>query len=402
MHVTTKPDVVVVGAGILGLAGAYHILQADSSLNLLVLDRLPGPGRGTTARSAAAYRDMFATPVNRHLAQGSLTFYENLQESGVQLDLLRIGYLWLLTAAQMTRFGPALKAMADAGVVFETLVPRELIQRLPDLQVSDISQGILGKRCGILNPNRLAGFYAGEIARLGGQFQFDVEVTGFVRDHRGLIHGVKVGDQEILAGQVLAATGPWLAATLALAGLSVPVVAVKRQLFALNAKTGQLNRLLHTRGFNLPSLLPYTILPGEAYLRPVPAANAFIVGFANEDQPPGLEDQPVASPKFFEERILPQLERYFPIFRGALPGQSWAGLYEDHLPDRIAFVDRLAGALVVGGASGSGIMKADSLGRAAAGLYFGRSQVELGDGKPLNVADLGLQGRTLPPEEFVI
>ncbi len=402
MHVATNPDVVVVGAGILGLASAYHILQADSRLNLLVLDRLPGPGRGTTARSAAAYRDMFATPVNRHLAQGSLTFYENLQESGVQLDLLRLGYLWLRTAAQMAGYGPALKAMADAGVAFETLEPRELARRLPDLQIGDIFRGIFGIRCGILNPNRLAGFYAGEVTRLGGQFQVGVEVTGFVQDHQGLIRGVKIGHREILAGQTLVATGPWLAATLALAGLTVPMVAVKRQLFALKAPAGPLNRLLHSRGFNAPGLLPFTILPGEAYLRPAPAANAFIVGFANEDQPPGLEDRPVAEPEFFEARILPQLARYLPIFRGALPGQSWAGLYEDHPPDRIAFVDHLSGALVVGGASGSGIMKADSLGRAAAGLCFGRSQVELGDGKPLNVADLGLQGRTLPPEEFVI
>ena len=402
MDVTTEPDVVVVGAGILGLASAYHILQADSSLNLVVLDRLPGPGRGTTARSAAAYRDMFATPVNRHLAQGSLTFYENLQESGVQLDLLRLGYLWLLTAAQMASFGPALKAMADAGVLFETLEPQELARRLPDLQIRDILRGILGKRCGILNPNRLAGFYAREVARLGGQFHFGVEVTGFVLDNQGLIRGVKVADQEILAGQVLVATGPWLAVTLSLAGLTVPVVAVKRQLFAINAREGPLKRLLYTRGFNGQGLLPFTILPGEAYLRPAPAANAFIVGFANEDQPPGLEERPVAEPEFFEARILPQLERYLPIFRGAIPGQSWAGHYEDHPPDRIALVDRMAGALVVGGASGSGIMKADSLGRAAAGLYFGRSTVELGDGGPLIVADLGLQGRTLSPEEFVI
>ena len=402
MHVATNPDVVVVGAGILGLASAYHILQADSSLNLLVLDRLPGPGRGTTARSAAAYRDMFATPVNRHLAQGSLTFYENLQESGVQLDLLRLGYLWLRTAAQMAGYGPTLKAMADAGVAFEILEPQELARRLPDLQGGDIFRGILGKRCGILNPNRLAGFYAREVIRLGGQFQVGVEVTGFVRDQQGLIRGVKIGDRQILAGQILVATGPWLAVTLALAGQSVPVVAVKRQLFALNAKAGPLNRLLHSRGFNAHGLLPFTILPGEAYLRPAPAAQSFIVGFANEDQSPGLEDRPVAEPEFFEARILPQLERYLPIFRGAVPGQSWAGLYEDHPPDRIAFVDHMSGALVVGGASGSGIMKADALGRAAAGLCFGRSQVELGDGKPLNVADLGLQDRTLPPEEFVI
>ncbi|MCL4503245.1 MAG: FAD-binding oxidoreductase [Deltaproteobacteria bacterium] len=398
----TNPDVLVVGAGILGLASAYHILRVDSRLNLLVLDRLRGPGRGTTARSAAAYRDMFATPVNRHLAQGTLAFFENLQESGVRLGLLRIGYLWLLNATQMARGAPALKAMSEAGVVFETLEPQELTRRLPDLRMGDIFRGILGNRCGILNPNHLSGFYAREITHLGGQFHFNAEVTGFVRDSQGLICGVKLGDREIMVRKVLIATGPWLTATLALAGQIVPVVPVKRQLFALNAKTGLLNRLLYTPGFNSHGLLPFTILPGGAYLRPAPAANAFIIGFANEDQPPGLEDRPAAEPEFFKERIQPQLERYLPIFHGAMPGQSWAGLYEDHPPDRIAFVDQISGALVVGGASGSGIMKADSLGRVAAGLYFGRSQVELGDGKPFEVAGLSLQDRNLPPEEFVI
>ena len=65
-------------------------------------------------------------------------------------------------------------------------------------------------------------------------------------------------------------------------------------------------------------------------------------------------------------------------------------------------MDRVAGALVVGGASGSGIMKADSMGRAAAGLFYGQEQVELGDGRSLQVAEIGLRERTLPPEEFVI
>lgn len=395
-------DVVVVGAGILGLASAYHILRSDRGLDLLVLDRLPGAGRGTTARSAAAYRDMFTSPVNRHLSQGSLAFYEGLQEAGVDLELLRIGYLWLLRAAQAARYGPALETMARAGVVFATLKSQELARRLPGLRLADIFQGVLGHRCGILNPNRLAGFYAQEVARLGGRFRFDAEVTGFTLDPQGLIRGVGLGPETIPARQVLVATGPWLAATMALAGLKVPVVPVKKQLFAIPAAEGPLQALLYAAGFNDQGLMPFTILPGEAYLRPAPAARAFIIGYANEDQPPGLEERPAAERAFFEARIRPQLEQYFPAFREATPTQAWAGLYEDHPPDNIAFVDRIAGALVVGGSSGSGIMKADSLGRAAAGLFYGKAEVELGDGSFLKVADLGLEGRTLPPEEFVI
>ncbi len=402
MNAATGPDVVVVGAGILGLASAYHLLRANPGLDLLVLDRLPGAGRGTTARSAAAYRDMFTSPVNRHLSQGSITFYEEIQAAGVPLELLRIGYLWLLTEPQVARFTPALTSMADAGVVFDTLDAKELARRLPDLIGGDIRRGILGRRCGILNPNRLAAFYEQAVAESGGRFHFGAEVTGFIQDRQGLIKGVKTGGKEILAGQTLIAAGPWMRATMALAGLTVPVVPVKRQLFVIGARQDPLKRLLHTRGFNDHDLLPFTILPGEAYLRPQPAAQAFICGYANEDQAPGLEAAPQAEMEFFERRIRPQLEQYFPGFRGIRPSHGWAGHYEDHPPDKIAFVDRLAGALVVGGASGSGIMKADSLGRAAAGLFYGQERVALGDGWSLRVADLGLTGRKLAPEEFVI
>jgi hypothetical protein len=47
-------------------------------------------------------------------------------------------------------------------------------------------------------------------------------------------------------------------------------------------------------------------------------------------------------------------------------------------------------------------MKADSLGRIVAGLFGGLDEVELGDGSHFRVADLGLQARVVPVEEFVI
>ncbi len=395
-------DVVVVGAGIMGLASAYHILQADRGLDLLVLERLPGAGQATTARSAAAFRDLFTVPVNRHLAQGGISFYEQVQTGGEQLDLLKLGYLWLLTLPRLAQYSPAFQTMAAAGVVFDILSPEELRRRLPALQSGGIAAGIMGRRCGVLNPHRLSGFYAREVTRLGGRFRFGVEVTGFVQDEQGLIQGVKIGGEDIRARQVIVATGPWLAATMALASLKAPVVPVKRQIFVLEARKGPLRQLFETPGFNQHGFLPFTILPEEAYLRPTPAAHVFITGFANPDEPPGIEVNPAAAPEFFEQRIRPQLEQYFPVFRGVQASHSWAGHYENHPPDNIAFADRLGGAIVVGGGSGSGIMKADSLGRAAAGLFFGREQVELGDGKPLTVAEVGLEGRILPAEEFVI
>jgi hypothetical protein len=47
-------------------------------------------------------------------------------------------------------------------------------------------------------------------------------------------------------------------------------------------------------------------------------------------------------------------------------------------------------------------MKADSLGRIVAGRLKGLEVVELGHGEHFRVADLSLEQRAVPPEEFVI
>lgn len=393
-------QVLIIGAGILGLSSACHILSGDRNLRVLVIDRLEGPGRGNTARSAAAYRDMFSSPLNRALSQGSIAFYEEIQQKTTSISLQKIGYLWLKTGAQAQKSQAILDSMAQAGIEFAVLESTQLARLLPGLEPGPISQGILGRNCGILNPNLLCRFYEQRVRALGGEFVYGAEVTGFATDREGRISGIRMGEQEILAETVVVATGAWMALTMALAGLKVPVVPRKRQLFAVAARAGPLSQLLHSRGFNADNLLPFTILPGGAYLRP--ATVSFILGYANEDQPPGLEDKPEAEADFFAARLRPQIAPYFPVFRGAVPDYAWAGHYADHPADSLPFVDRVGGVIVVGGDSGSGIMKGDALGRIAAGLYYGRDRVELGDGRSFRVPDLGLAGRRLDQEEMII
>lgn len=397
---TQGPQVIVIGAGILGLASAYHLLQSHPGLALLVVERLARAGQGDTAKSAAAYRDMFSSPVNRQLAQGAIAFYASLEQGSHSIGFKKIGYLWLLTAGQRDSWQPALTRMAVAGVEFQTIDRQGLAARLPELRPLDLSQGILGLNCGILDPARLTRFYAQEVLRLGGQLRYRSEVTGFSRDGEGQINGIRLGAEEIQAGTVIVATGAWTGRLLALAGLEARVVPQKRQLFAIPAQAVSLNRLLQAPGFNPHNLLPFTILPGGAYLRPGTAV--FILGYANPDQAPGLEEPVAAEREFYESRIKPQVTRYFPAFGGLAPTYAWAGHYDEHRLDHTPFVEQLGGALVVAGSSGSGVMKADSLGRIVAGLFSGREFVELGHGGSFRVADLSLQHRAVPAEEFVI
>jgi glycine/D-amino acid oxidase-like deaminating enzyme len=68
-------DVVVVGAGILGLATAYHLKNRNPGLNVLVVDKMGAAGQGSTAKSAAAFRCLFASRTNFALADSSAEFY---------------------------------------------------------------------------------------------------------------------------------------------------------------------------------------------------------------------------------------------------------------------------------------------------------------------------------------
>ena len=400
MELASDHDVIVVGAGILGLASAYYILRNSPSSKVLVIERLGGVGRGSTAKSAAAFRDMFTSPPNRRLAEGAIAFYEEVEERKARIGFRRIGYLWLMTADQLRGNREALEYLSSVGVVYETMDPNELKRHLPGFEMEDVSKGILGSRCGILNQNQLCQYYEQEIQRLGGKLLLNEEVDTLAASSGHDVIGVKVGGKDILGDHVVVATGAWLGEMKGIDGLKGLVAPRKRQLFSIRTRSDEHKRLLNAKGFNSHSLLPFTILPEGVYMRP--AANSFIIGYSDEDRATGIEEDAKAEPAFFEEMIRPQLVRYFPSFRDRRPDHSWAGYYAYHLPDKTPFITSIGGVIVVGGTSGSGVMKADSIGRAVAGSISGKKEVELGDGRFFRIADIGLDGREVPIEEFVI
>ena len=104
---------------------------------------------------------------------------------------------------------------------------------------------------------------------------------------------------------------------------------------------------------------------------------------------------------YYENSIYPVLSEYVSAFEGARPVNSWAGGY-CYSPDSIPFVYKESGVLVVNGASGSGIMKADALGRIADVLYRGEKEAELFGGKKVSTTMLSIKNRDVEVESVVI
>ncbi|MEM2996712.1 MAG: FAD-binding oxidoreductase, partial [Candidatus Bathyarchaeia archaeon] len=94
-------DVLVIGAGILGLSSAYHLKVRHPNKRILVVERFGGPGQGNSAKSEGAFRNVFGSETNYLLADSTIDWLIHLQEDlGYDLKLARIGYLWLFSEKQ--------------------------------------------------------------------------------------------------------------------------------------------------------------------------------------------------------------------------------------------------------------------------------------------------------------
>jgi glycine/D-amino acid oxidase-like deaminating enzyme len=150
--------------------------------------------------------------------------------------------------------------------------------------------------------------------------------------------------------------------------------------------------------------LPFTILPKpSAYIRPAPEEDALWLAFA-DDFPRAfkIEDEPEPEDNFFRYGLYQVMVKYFPQFTDCQPFSAFAGLYEINSLDGQPVIFEEKGLLVVGGASGSGILKADAIGRIAAALYSGEEYALLYGERRFRVSDLGLRNRHVEAEKLVI
>ena len=205
----------------------------------------------------------------------------------------------------------------------------------------------------------------------------------------------------------MVAAGAWSHKLLGPVGLECFFRPKKRQIFSIRvAGRPSLEKLLWSKGFNREGCMPFTILPRpRVFIRPAVEEEALWLGYADElgrpfEEEPELEPKP--EPEFYELGIYQVAVKYFPQLEGCRPHASWAGYYAENPIDHQPVVFEEAGVLVVGGASGSGIMKADAIGRIAAALYSGQEHATLYGGEEFRVSDLGIRGRRAEPEKLVI
>ena len=421
-------DVLVVGAGVIGLSAAYHIKEANPNLSVLVIDRRSSPAQGDTAKSMAGVRDTFTSEVNRLLARSSIDFYKHVQaEVGFNLNLELVGYLWLLTESEFREFESIKPMMEQERVRLRILERDDLARLLPDLTLDPSSQqselvglesihkAIHGLDCGTIAPDLVAKYFENQYRKLGGEFQFGVEAKALRlvaknsldlpgepflwQDKR--IAGVETNQGPILADTTVFAGGARTPMLFDPMGIDCYIKPKKRQVFQF--RSNNLDRLLNSKGFNEQNTIPFTILPKGTCIKPVKGERGFWITASDDiSRAFSFEEEPIAEEAYFTMNIYPILSEYFPCFTNLRPTNSWAGLYDINSRDATPIIEKINSCILTTGMSGSGIMKADAVGRITAALLNDQDKAVLYGGQSISTSRLGLTNRNVGREEFVL
>jgi glycine/D-amino acid oxidase-like deaminating enzyme len=384
---------------------------------------------GDTSKSAAMFRVFFSSKINVLITKSSVEFYEHVERSlGWDLGMRYLGYLFLVDSEEFERLKPALDAAEKLGGSY-SIVEREELKRqgfkvdvsrdeeARAMGIPDIEAGIYVQRAGTLDPDSLVRFYEVSFKSLGGEAIYNTYVKRIVLGPKKPLDipgepfawqdieakGVETDSGYIEARNIVVAAGAWTRRLLEPIGIDPIVNPKKRQIFVIRANTDELSALLHTKGYNDLGVIPFTILPRRVYIKPEVRERSFWVGLSDDlGRPYALEEDPKPEESFYRYSIYPVLSKYLPQFTGASPNTMWAGHYDMNPIDGQPVIFKVGNIMVAAGTSGSGIMKADSIGRIASAVALEIDEAELFGGIRIRTEVFGLNRKDIERERIIL
>jgi len=336
-----KSDAVIIGGGVMGASTAYHLAKLGVK-DVVLLEKEDFFGQGATGRCAGGVRYQFSTEINLKLSLASLPMLERFKdETGQDINYRKCGYLLVATQDKdVAAFRRNVELQHRLGIQTVWLEGDEVRARLPLMRFEDALAGTFHPIDGLVDPNSVVMGYITAAQRLGAKAFTGIEVTG-IKTEAGKVTEVNTRSGSIQTRTVVNAAGPWSKLVGDLAGISLPVVPLRRQMFTTTPLP------------DLPADFPFVIdFAQSLYFHR--DGEGLLIGMSNPDEKPGY-DQRVD--EAFELINLEAASARLPMLEKAGLVSRWAGLYEV-TPDAhpIFGTTTVKGFLVVTGFSGHGFM----------------------------------------------
>ena len=339
-------DVVIIGAGITGLALA-RALWANGIEDVVLVERAY-PGAGATGRNVARIRAMQLTEELTRVAIACQATYDRMaEELGFNVLFYRLGYAWVLyEAAELQRMRGIVDMHHAMGVDSRLLSPDDTIRRLPVLRGGATVAGAVLHDDAIVHHDAVVWAHLEHLARTGVRALTGTTLTGVVRGDDG-VRGVQTTAGTIATRVVVNATDGWSGEVNRLAGVTTPNRPYRREVLV----TAPVQRSIEA------AVTFYQ--PVEGWFNQT-LRGEIVMGVVDPDEPAGVDQR---SSFDFLRRTAAVMTRKAPALANVAVIRQWAGMYDvsaDHLPS-VGPTRQLDGWWQANGWSGRGMLLAPYL-----------------------------------------
>ncbi|HSO00586.1 MAG TPA: FAD-binding oxidoreductase [Candidatus Nanopelagicales bacterium] len=348
MKMRDTAEVVIVGAGIMGLSIAYNLARNHGITGVTVIDRSYLCG-GASGRNGGGVRAQFSSAENIQLMQESIRLCRDFaREMKINIWFRQGGYLFLVRSEAGRRtLERSVAVQNEHGLGTRMLMPVEAAQIVPELSLEGVVAASYNPDDGVVFPWPFVWGYAQAAERLGVEIATFTDVQGF-RTRGSRIEAVVTDRGEIRTNRVVNAAGAWSPEVARLLGVELPNRPHRHEI----CSTEPLKLWLKPLVADLSNGLYFSqSMRGE-----------IVGGISNEDVPHGLD---MGSSHLFLALYGRALLQTCPLLGDVKVLRQWAGCY-DLTPDAnpiVGEVDEVEHFFQASGFMGHGFMMAPVMGR---------------------------------------
>ncbi len=359
-------DVVIAGGGIIGCSSAYYLVSNNPELKVVVVEMDPTYSHASTALSLANIRIQFSLEKNIRISQYAFQvlkrFKEDMSVKGEKPDLAfhQEGNLFLIYESGRNAAEKALLLQKKLGSDVEWLSAEKIRSRYPLYEPSPYSGGSFSPKDGHIDAYAFLMGYRRKARAMGVKFINDKVIS--LDKSYGQITGAHLESGQKLSSRcVVNCAGAWASQVAASAGINIPVIPVKRQVFVLETEVKP------------DTPLPLTVLPSGLYFRSE-TGGKIILGKSLKSDQDGINFS--WDRQRFIDLLWPELAEFIPSFDSLKLVRGWAGLYAVNTFDGNAILGEwpeLKGLYLANGFSGHGMQQAPAVGRYISELITGKT-----------------------------
>ena len=198
----------VVGGGIAGASAAYHLLKADRSLEIILVEAEDQLGYHTTGRSAALLLENDGTESTRSIVQASVDFLLNPPEGLTENVFVRPrDVMHIATFEQSASVDRFLEENSNGRIPTKEISKSEAKKRFPALREEGLDRVVVDEGAGDIDVHCLHQAYLNNFLKNGGQIKPSTRIDSATRNGEHWNLETKMGD--IPVDLIVNAAGAW-------------------------------------------------------------------------------------------------------------------------------------------------------------------------------------------------